>query len=253
MKDNLPPLPPYAHEFKPRWATDPGGYNEDQMKAYARAAIERQSVPAGSLSLDAALGYIERHTPHLVYSEIKAALAAAPQPQPVRCTYCDGTGDVHSITGEWRGSCGCEAGKAQPQPVQPQGPMAETVEEAARDVAKCLNERDGQGLDLRHVAMLVNHAQQPVQEPVARVRFSDCAFDSVDWIPYQGLPLKDGDLLYTSPQAQPLIEVLTELESMYDKADQSTPLHKGMRMAISTACDRVNAVMKKHGITKGTK
>ena len=58
--------------------------------------------------------------------------------------------------------------------------------------------------------------------------------------------------LYTSPQAQPLIEVLTELESMYDKADQSTPLHKGMRMAISTACDRVNAVMKKHGIPKGT-
>lgn len=22
-----------------------------------------------------------------------------------RCPYCDGTGDVHSITGEWRGAC----------------------------------------------------------------------------------------------------------------------------------------------------
>jgi hypothetical protein len=42
----------------------------------------RGAVPAGSLALDAALGYIERNTPHLVYSEIKAALAAAPQPTP---------------------------------------------------------------------------------------------------------------------------------------------------------------------------
>ena len=44
MKDNLPPLPPYASEFRPRWLNDPGGYNEDQMKAYARAAIEHQSA-----------------------------------------------------------------------------------------------------------------------------------------------------------------------------------------------------------------
>ena len=43
---------------------------------------------------------------------------------------------------------------------KPQGKMAETIEEAARDVAKCLNERNGNGLDLRHVAMLVYHAQQ---------------------------------------------------------------------------------------------
>ena len=50
---------------------------------------------------------------------------ALTQPVQERCTYCDGTGDVHSITGEWRGSCGCEAGKAQPQPVQE--PVAEVV------------------------------------------------------------------------------------------------------------------------------
>ncbi len=29
-----------------------------------------------------------------------------------RCEYCDGTGDVHDQTGEWRGVCVCEAGKA---------------------------------------------------------------------------------------------------------------------------------------------
>lgn len=43
---------------------------------------------------------------------------------------------------------------------KPQGKMAKTIEEAARDVAKCLNERNGSGLDLRHVAMLVYHAQR---------------------------------------------------------------------------------------------
>lgn len=26
---------------------------------------------------------------------------------PVNCPYCDGTGDVHSITGEWLGPCKC--------------------------------------------------------------------------------------------------------------------------------------------------
>ena len=86
MTDNLPPLPdPIVKigEGSSTW----NKYNAAQMQAYARAAIEkdreRQSVPAGSLALDAAIGYIERHTPHLVYSEIKAALAAAPHPQPV--------------------------------------------------------------------------------------------------------------------------------------------------------------------------
>lgn len=47
------------------------------------------------------------------------------------------------------------------RPAADPGPMAATVEEAARDVSKCLNERDGHGLDLRHVAMLVQHAQTP--------------------------------------------------------------------------------------------
>ena len=41
----------------------------------------------------------------------------APQPQPVaqpseRCPNCDDTGYVHSIDGEWRGVCHCNAGKS---------------------------------------------------------------------------------------------------------------------------------------------
>ena len=42
---------------------------------------------------------------------------AAPAPVEQRCTYCDGTGDVHSIDGEWRGTCHCAAAPA-PQPAQ---------------------------------------------------------------------------------------------------------------------------------------
>lgn len=41
---------------------------------------------------------------------IEAALRDAPQAEPKRCPYCDDTGDVHSIDGEWRGTCECPAG-----------------------------------------------------------------------------------------------------------------------------------------------
>lgn len=47
---------------------------------------------------------------------VPAIEPAAPEPEPEppgRCGYCDGTGDVHSIDGEWRGVCTeCEAGEA---------------------------------------------------------------------------------------------------------------------------------------------
>lgn len=39
------------------------------------------------------------------------ALAATPAK---RCPYCDDTGDVHSIDGEWRGRCTCPAGQYAP-------------------------------------------------------------------------------------------------------------------------------------------
>lgn len=34
-----------------------------------------------------------------------------------RCPYCDGTGDVHAQTGEWRGRCSCPAGQEIAQPM----------------------------------------------------------------------------------------------------------------------------------------
>lgn len=37
-------------------------------------------------------------------------------PSAPACEYCDGSGDVHTITGEWRGLCSCPAGK-NPEPL----------------------------------------------------------------------------------------------------------------------------------------
>ena len=38
---------------------------------------------------------------------------------PARCEYCDDTGDVHGIDGEWRGTCTCAAGAASVLDVTP--------------------------------------------------------------------------------------------------------------------------------------
>jgi hypothetical protein len=43
------------------------------------------------------------------------ALEEALAKQEQRCEYCDGTGDVHDQTGEWRGVCVCETGAKQEQ------------------------------------------------------------------------------------------------------------------------------------------
>lgn len=61
-------------------------------------------------------------------------VAAAPTqadsaPPSAPCPHCDDTGDVHSIDGQWRGTCKCEAGRA----VAP-GDEAQVLSQAARDV-----------------------------------------------------------------------------------------------------------------------
>lgn len=37
--------------------------------------------------------------------DVGAAQAETAQAAPARCSYCDGTGDVHGLDGEWRGEC----------------------------------------------------------------------------------------------------------------------------------------------------
>lgn len=93
------------------------------------------------------------------------------------------------------------------------------------------------------LAFLAAPQPQPVQQgPVARVRFSKHAFDFVDWIPYQGQPLKDGDLLYTSPQAaQPLTPEWYARWIRNNYQDHPN---------IATLCEELTKAA--HGITKGT-
>lgn len=62
------------------------------------------------------------------------------RPVPERCEYCDDTGDVTGLDGEWRGYCICDAGKAlkawsQP-PCQQCGAM--TADEA---LSRCMGAR----------------------------------------------------------------------------------------------------------------
>lgn len=141
-------------------------------------------------------------------------IAAAPQPQPVLSSpvppevvaclhaYGDSRADDDGLSGlriaeaivalrRW--AAAAKAAEPQPQPV--------THDALRCAVGNCTFNGE---VDSHAPGCPSALAQpQPVQEPVARVKFSDDAFDSVDWIPYQGQPLKDGDLLFTSPQAQP--------------------------------------------------
>ena len=74
-----------------------------------------QLVPKQWTSEMAHAGYMVHQNSTIACAECgdiyRAMLDAAPEPQP--CQYCDGTGDVHGIDGEWRGVCTCAAGKAK--------------------------------------------------------------------------------------------------------------------------------------------
>lgn len=55
------------------------------------------------------------------HGKVTASAVAAPKAAPRRCPYCDDTGHVHTLTGEWRGLCVCEAGEAL-KAVPPEAP-----------------------------------------------------------------------------------------------------------------------------------
>lgn len=50
---------------------------------------------------------------HEHFNEEWCAAAPSPDGKAERCPYCDGTGDVHSVDGQWRGRCSCPDGKAE--------------------------------------------------------------------------------------------------------------------------------------------
>ena len=99
-----------------------------------RAAIEAQRVPDGLKDardfLTAVVGAFgpdgdgtsfTAETWDKIHESISVLLAAAP-PVAQRCPNCDDTGDVHTIDGQWRGTCHCPACQAinarQAQPAE---------------------------------------------------------------------------------------------------------------------------------------
>lgn len=75
---------------------------EDLAKCQAsECVVQVTSVRMGSPS--------GKTVPLFSREQVVAALQYAEQQK--RCEYCDGTGDVHSLDGKWRGMCTCPAGK----------------------------------------------------------------------------------------------------------------------------------------------
>lgn len=58
------------------------------------------------------LAFSQRHAIDGIGLLIEPLRTALAQQGERRCTYCDGTGDVHGIDGEWRGTCPCAAAPA---------------------------------------------------------------------------------------------------------------------------------------------
>jgi len=53
-------------------------------------------------------------SPTVVWCEVKDT--ELPMIEETRCEYCDGTGDVHRLDGEWLGECTeCDSAKAREQ------------------------------------------------------------------------------------------------------------------------------------------
>ncbi len=61
----------------------------------------------------------------VLMNDYQQALAKLSQQAPAeqRCEYCDGTGDVHGLDGEWRGECHCQ----KPAPAQDEREVAAVI------------------------------------------------------------------------------------------------------------------------------
>ena len=101
------------------------------------------------------------------YTPLYAGVAPAPVEQ--RCTYCDGTGDVHSIDGEWRGTCHCAAAPT-PQAQEITGCACRWDADDKR-IATCVRHQGW--LDVVHewaerakAAEVALQSAQPKQEPL---------------------------------------------------------------------------------------
>jgi hypothetical protein len=86
---------------------------------------------------------------------------AQPAPEPVQqvCRNCDGTGDVHSLEGEWRGRCWCPAA----QPVQQAGEWTDEQIERVLIEGRKLGERYMTAADIRGARAILAAARADAQ------------------------------------------------------------------------------------------
>lgn len=99
----------------------------------APAAVSDEQI-ANMLWSDQFVSYHSTHDPIIqttssrMVAFARAILALSSPPsvgEPTRCPYCDDSGDVHGLDGEWRGRCSCPAGTDSVKPAEEPCPHAD--------------------------------------------------------------------------------------------------------------------------------
>jgi hypothetical protein len=154
----------------------------------------------------------------------------AAQPAPTvqeRCEYCDGTGDVHDKTGEWRGVCNCEAGKRLAAPVQePDDDLTQALierdeyhsiaDQLAEVIAQITGADIGEhtssnfpwhnALDAAKEWIATPPAAQPAPVQPVGVTTGCASHEGFFTILFRSnQPISDGTELYTTPPAQEIV------------------------------------------------
>jgi len=115
-----------------------------EENAKLRAELERRAVPDGwkPVPVEPTPEMVSAaEEAHMPFGDMDIALRMAmlAAPAPERCEYCDGTGDVHGLDGEWKGSCVCPAGRA-PVQAEPASPWV-AVSERLPQIKQVLSEK----------------------------------------------------------------------------------------------------------------
>lgn len=123
--------------------------------------------------------------------------------EPVACQYCDNTGDVHSIDGEWRGKCT----ECNPAPAVAQGVPIGYIDTERLEVSGMTWATREKTRDV-HVPIFLGSAPAVAQEPVG---YLDSTGTSIIWAKKP----PNGSKLYTEPPAVAVNEqILSELKNM---------------------------------------
>ena len=118
------------------------------------------------------------HLNNLQDVALRAEAALSQQAEPVRCEYCDGTGDVHRADGEWLGECKeCDA--AEPAPAQDERAMQMLAElsRTPQDGEKVTRDRMAAICEVGHdraaFAARLTRPAQTEQQPIYQMRPHD--------------------------------------------------------------------------------